>query len=133
MWVSPEDFPKQLLGAAPIQEMLLVRRSLIGISRRHGNAVDADLRRVLNKTGNPLPVGGVEQGSVDIDPKAAILCQLDRGNSPIIDPAVAYGAIMILSVAVQMDRPGKIRARFEQLDLLLEQQRIRAKIDELPF
>ena len=37
---------------------------------------------------------------------------------------------MILAVAVEMDRPGEERVRLEQIDLLFEQQRVGAQVDE---
>src|ERR1700744_2817417 len=38
---------------------------------------------------------------------------------------------MVFSLPIQMDREGKVLARFEKSDLLLQQQRIGAQIDVL--
>ena len=129
--IALEDFAEQFLGAAPIEEMLLIRRPFIGIARRHRYAVDPDLHDVVEEAGDALRVGSIEQGRVDVDPKSARLCQLDRRDGTVINPALAHRAVVVLAIAVEVDRPGKIGARLEQFDLLFEQQRIRAQIDEL--
>jgi len=38
--------------------------------------------------------------------------------------------VVILAVAVEMDRPGEERVGLELLDLLFEQERVRAQIDK---
>src|SRR6185437_7822991 len=40
------------------------------------------------------------------------------------------GVIVHFLVAIEMDRPDEIRVRLEAIDLLLEQQRVGAEIDE---
>src|SRR5271163_2753367 len=111
--------------------MLLIRRSFVGIAGRYRYAVDPDLHDIVEEPGDALGVGRIEQGRVDVDPKFASLCQLDRRDGAIINPALAHRAVVILAVAVEMDRPGKVGARLEQLDLLFEQQSVRAQINEL--
>src|SRR5271167_390162 len=111
--------------------MLLIRRPFVGIAGRYRYAVDPGLRDVVEEAGDAFRVGGIEQSRIYVDPKIASLCQLDRPNGAIINPALAHRAVVILAVTVEMDRPGKVGARLEQLDLLFEQQSVRAQIDEL--
>ena len=40
---AAEDVAEQLLGLRAVEEMLLVRRALIGVAGRHRDAVDAEL------------------------------------------------------------------------------------------
>src|SRR5271166_2785431 len=110
--------------------MLLVRCPLIGVSWRHGDPVDADLRDLVEEASDALRLGCVEQGRIDVDTKATGLRQLDRGDSAIVNAFLAHRVIVLFAVAVEMDRPGEISAGFEQLDFLLQQQSVGAEVNE---
>jgi hypothetical protein len=77
--------------------------------------------------------GNPGTGSVDIDPKSGGFREFDGSHGTIVDAVLANRAIVILAVAVEMDRPAKIRARLELVNFLLEQQSICAEIDESLF
>ncbi len=47
---AAEDVAEQLLGRCAVEEMLLVRRALIGIARRDRDAVDAERLDVSKKS-----------------------------------------------------------------------------------
>ena len=79
-----------------------------------------------------LRLGVVEQRAIDVDPEAARLRGPYRRDGALVDAFFAHRAVMHLAVAVQMHRPHEIRARAEQAEPLLQQQRIRAQVDELP-
>ena len=86
--------------------MLLVRRAFIGIARRYGNPVEADLADPIEEPGDPLGLGIVEQGGVDVDPEAAGFRLADRRDSTIVDPVQTYRSIAcVLAVAVEVNRP----------------------------
>src|SRR6516165_2721892 len=121
---------EQFLGSAAVQEMLLVGCPLIGVSRRHGDAVDADLRDRVEEASDALRLGCVEQGRIDVDTKATGLRQLDRRDSTIVNAVLAHQAVMVIAVAVEMDCPGEISAGSEQLDFFLEQQSVGAEVNE---
>src|SRR5581483_5591338 len=128
--VAAEDVAEQFLGAPPVEEMLLVGGALVGIARRHGDAVDAELADRVEERRDPRRVGRVEQGGVDVDPEAARLGEADRRDGAVVDPVLADRAVVILAVAVEMHRPGEIAVGPEQIDLLFQQQRVGAQIDE---
>ena len=65
--VAPEDIAEQLLGAAAIEEVLLVRRPLVSIARRNRYAVDPHIGHVVQEIGNALRIGGIEQRGIDVD------------------------------------------------------------------
>src|SRR4029077_20686465 len=56
---------------------------------------------------------------------------LDRGDCPVERPLPVHGFVVPLAVAVQMYREREIRRRRVLIELLLEQERVRAEIDEL--
>src|SRR5271166_3924930 len=111
--------------------MLLVRCPLIGVSWRHGDPVDADLRDLVEEASDALRLGCVEQGRIDVDTKATGLRQLDRRDSAIVNTLLTHQVVVLFAVAIEMDRPGEISAGFEQLDFFLEQQRVGAEVNEL--
>ena len=56
-----EDVAEQLLGLAPVEEMRLVGRALIGVARRDGDAVDADRHDLVEEARDALGLGAVER------------------------------------------------------------------------
>ena len=111
--------------------MLLVRSPLVGVARRHGDAVDAELGHRIEKGGDARRVRIVEERAVDRDAKTLRFGGLQRRNRPIIDSRLADGLVVHLLVAIEMNRPREIGARRVLIDLLLKQQRIGAYNREL--
>src|SRR5690606_6281238 len=56
---------------------------------------------------------------------------LDRGDGLVERAGPANGCVVAVAVAVQVDRECQVRRRLVLIDLLLEQQRVRAQVDEL--
>src|ERR1700722_9733940 len=106
--------------------MLLVGRALVGVTRRHRDAVDAELGHRIEEGGYTLRICVIEEGAVDRDAEALRLRLLERRNRAVVDAWLADRLVMHLLVAVEMNRPGEIGARLVLIDLLLEQQRIGA-------
>src|SRR3954447_349963 len=73
----------------------------------------------------------VEDGGVDVDRKTAGLRSLDRGYGAIEHALLRDGLVVVLAETIEMHREEQIRRRLEQIELLLEQQRVGAKRDEL--
>src|SRR5580704_9395864 len=106
--------------------MLLVRRALIGLTRRHRDAVDAELGHRIEECGYTLRVRVVEEGAVDGDSRGLPLGLHERCNGAVVDAWLADRLVVHLLVAVEMDRPGEIGARLVLIDLLFEQQGVGA-------
>src|SRR5205807_4941749 len=77
-----EDLTEQLLGLAACEEVLLVRRALIGIAGRDRDA-DAELLAEIEELRDVLGRMPVENRRIDVDGKAARLGGLDRGHSAL--------------------------------------------------
>ena len=58
------------------------------------------------------------------------LRQLDRRDRALVDAVLADRVVVHLLVAVEMDRPDEIGIGLEEIELLLQQQRVGAEIDE---
>src|SRR6185312_11699953 len=127
---AAEDVAEELLGLAPVEEMRLIGGALIGIARRHGNAVDAARHHIVEEGGDSLGLGTVEKRAVDVDAEAARLRQADRLDRALEDALLTDGVIMHLLVAVEMHRPDEEGVGLEEVELLLHQQRIGAEVDE---
>src|SRR5438067_1558155 len=125
-----ENVAEQFLRTTAAEEMRLIGGTLIGISRRDGDPVDAHLGYRVEEARDPLRLGGVEQRHVNVDAKAACLRKPDCLYSSVIDAILANRAVMVFLIAVEMNRPREERVWGELIDLLLKQQRVRAKIDK---
>ncbi len=111
--------------------MLLVRRALIGVPRRGHDTVDTERHHVVEETGDPLRLSAIEEGAVDREPESALLGGLDGAHGAVVDAVLAHRAVVHFLVAIEVDVPREELVRLEQVHLLLEQQRVRAEIDEL--
>src|SRR3984957_4262617 len=98
--------------------MLLVRRALVSVTRRHRDAVDAELSHRIEEGGDARRVRVIEEGAVDRDAEALRLGGFERLDRTVVDARLADGLVMHLLVAVEMDRPGEVGARLVLIDLL---------------
>src|SRR6516225_948226 len=108
-----EDAPKQLLGRASIEEVLLVRRALVGVARRHGDAVGAKRLHVIEEARGPFRLGVAEERAIDVDAEVARFRQLEGSHRPVIHTFLADGLVVHLAVTVEMDRPVEVAARLK--------------------
>src|ERR1700676_1124843 len=128
---TAENAAKKLLGASAGEKVRLIGRPFIRISRRYGDAIDAERAGLVEKPRDAVRVGIVEQGAVDVDAKAACLRGSNCGYGTLVDALFAHRVVVHLAVAVEMHRPDEVRARLQQVQLFLHQQRVRAQVDEL--
>src|SRR6478672_3233418 len=127
-----ENLPEQLLGLPAAQEVILVGRALIGVAGRDRHP-HAELLGVVEKGGNVLRGMPVKDRSVDVDGEALGLGGLDRGDRAVEHTRLTDRFVVMLAQSVEVDREEQIGGRLEQVQLLLQQQRIRAQRDELLF
>ena len=110
--------------------MLLVGRALIGIARRHRDA-DTEFGREIEEFGDIFRRVTIEDRGVDIDREAARLRGLDRRDRAVEHALLRNRLVVVLLQTIQMHREEQVRRRLEQIELLLQQQRIGAQRDEL--
>src|SRR5690606_32081575 len=121
---AAEDLAEELLRLLAIEEVLLVGRALVGVAGRDRYPVDAERLHVVEEGGVTVGIGAVEERAVDVDAEAARLGGLDRGDGPVVGAGLADRLVVVLAVAVEMHRPGEIGSRLEEMELLLEEQRV---------
>src|SRR6185503_19404467 len=127
-----ENPPEEILGLLAIEEMLLVGRAFIGIARRYGDAIKAQSVHVVEEFGHAVGFGGIEQRAVDADAEAFRFGELDRFDGLFVDALLAHRLVVHVLVAIEMDGPVEVLVRTILVDLLGQQQRIRAENDDLP-
>src|SRR5260370_10585936 len=71
------DAEEQLLGPGAIQEVLLLRRALVGVYGRDGDAIQSQRFHVVEEEGDFGRIGVVEERAVDADAEALRLDQPD--------------------------------------------------------
>src|SRR6516225_2108793 len=120
---------KQLFGLGAVQEVLLIRCALIGVSRRHRNA-DTKLGGEVEEFRDLLCRVAVENRGVDVDGEAARFRSLDRGHRAIEHALLRHRFVVVLAQTVEMHREEQIGRGLEQIELLLQKQRIGAERNE---
>ena len=86
-----------------IEEMLLIRRALVGVARRHGDALDAQRRHAIEKRGDPGGIGIVEQRAIDGDAESALLGELQGLEGTVVDTGLTDRMVMHFRVAIEMN------------------------------
>src|SRR3974390_711964 len=84
-----EDVAEDLLRRLPVEKVLLVGRALVGVARRHGDAVNAHFHHAIEELGHPLWIGIVEQSAIDIAAEASGFRFLDRGARALVGAFLA--------------------------------------------
>src|ERR1700710_1018161 len=75
-----ENIAEQRLRLFAVQEVLLIRRAFVRITRRHRNAVHAHGPERVEEIRYALRIGVVEQRAVDVHAETTALRFLDRCN-----------------------------------------------------
>src|SRR5439155_19396159 len=91
---------------------------------------DAEIAAIVEEGDDPVGHRAVEQGAVDVDPEPLRLDRLDRLDGAVEHAVLADRMVVLFLQPVEMDRESEVGARREEVDLLFEQQRVGAEIDE---
>src|SRR5271166_5361566 len=97
-----KDPAEQLLGLPAVQEVLLIRCTLIGIAGRDRNA-DAQIPGKVQELRNVFGLGAIENGGVDVDSKAFGLCSEDRGQGPVENAVLTDRLVVMFFQAVEVN------------------------------
>ena len=111
------------------EEVLLIRRFIVGIAGRKHHAFDAKLHHFIEKCADAVRIGAVEQRGVGCDAEAALQRFLDAFDRQIVAAFAANGKIVVFALAVHVNGERQILAGLEEVQLFLQQQRVGAEID----
>ena len=114
------------------QEVLLVRRLVVGVAGREHHAFDAELHHLVEESAHAVGIGAVEERGVGGDAEAAAApLPASPSMRDVVSAFAADGEIVMLALAVHVDGERQILARLEEIDLLFQQQRVGAQVDVL--
>ena len=107
--------------------MFLIGRLLVGIAGRNLHRIDLELVvEIIQDCANCRRVVRIEKRRVGADAEAFFLGHFDGGDGFIERAIPADDLVVPLAHSIQVDHPRKVGRRLKLIDLLLEQQRIRA-------
>jgi hypothetical protein len=110
--------------------VLLVGRALVGVARRDGDALDPQVGDEVEERRGARGLGVVEQGAGHVDPEAGRFDRSDRLDRALEHALLVDRPVVLLFQPVEMDRKGQVGVGFEEMQLLFEQQRVGAEVDE---
>src|SRR6185312_3871481 len=129
--VRREDLFEERLALVAMQEVILIGRLFVRITRREHHPVDAERRCEIEKLLNFGAFGVVEDRRVRRDAETTGLGRLDRLDRDVERPGTIDRAIVDVADAVEMDAERQVRRRRELIEALLEPKRVGAEVDEL--
>src|SRR5262249_16554284 len=125
-----KDLAEELLGAAPAEEVLLVGSTLIRVAGRDRDA-DAELLGQIEEGRDVLGRMALEDRAVDVDGETLGLRGLDRVDRLLEAALETHRLVVMMLETVEMHGEEQVGRGLEQVQLLLEQERVGAQGDEL--
>src|SRR5580700_5115671 len=113
-----EHFAEQALARAATQEYILARRMLVAEARRHGDPLDTELHRRIEKLRDFIRILTTEQSAVDGDPEALGARQPDGRDGLLVHTLQAHRFVVPLLVAVQVNGERQVLRRLVLIDML---------------
>src|ERR1700691_6168714 len=104
-------------GASAAQKMLLVRRLVVGVARRDDDALDAQRHHLVKESAHAVRIGAIEERGIRRNSKAALDRLAYSLHCLVVATLTANGKIVVLALAIEMDREGEILAGLEEADL----------------
>src|SRR5271168_5116342 len=120
-----EQGAEEFLRLWPDEEMLLVRRPLVSVTRgnRHANA---QFRGPVEESGDIVGSMAVENRGIDVDLKTGRFRGFDRRDRDVVYSRLRHRLVVVFLQAVEMNAEEQVARRFEQMQLLLQQKGVRA-------
>ena len=111
--------------------MLLVRRLVVRVAGRDHHALHAGLHHLGEKLADGLAFHSLEYRSIRGHPEACLDRLANGVQRDFVSALLAYRQIVMLLLAIHVDRKSEVLARLEKVQLLLEQQGVRAHVHVL--
>ncbi len=122
---------KELARLRLSEEVVLIWGLVVGVAGRDHHALDASFHQLIEVPAHAVGVGTVEQRRVGRNAEARSHRRADSLHRDIVAAFAAHRKVVMLLLAVHVDREREILRRFEQMQLLLQQKRIGAHVDVL--
>ncbi len=112
-----------------MEKFVLVGGFFVNVAGREHHALDFKFHHLVEKLADVFRVGAGEKSRVGRDAEAALDRLLDGLDGDVVGAIAADGGIMLFLQAVHMHGEGEVLRRLEKVELALQEQRVRAKID----
>src|SRR5947209_10382045 len=106
--------------------MLLIGSLVVGVAGRKHHALNPERHHVVEEITYATRIRAIEQRGIRGNPKAAPQGFFHSLQREIVTTLSAYRQVVLLTLAVHVYRKSEVLARLKQIDLLFQQQRIRA-------
>ena len=127
-----QDSAEHRLVALASGEVLLVGSFVVGVTGRNHHAFDPGVHHLGEKRADRFAVDAFEHGRIGGYAETGPDCLADCFKGNLVPTFLTDRQIVMLLLAIHVDGERKVLARFEKMQLLLEQERIRAHVDVLP-
>src|ERR1700761_7534522 len=111
--------------------MILVWRLVIGIARRNHHALHTCRHHLVEVSTNRVWISSIKERRVGSNSETGRYRRTHSLHGDIVTALTAHGKIMVFTLTIDVYRERKIFARFEQVQLLFQQQSIRAHVNIL--
>ena len=99
---------EELLRPSPTQEVLLVRRLVVGVAGRDHHALHARLHQLVEVRSHAVGVGAIEERRVGGHAEARGHRGMHALHRNVIAAFAAHREIVVLALAVHMDREREV-------------------------
>src|ERR1700677_1923950 len=118
-------------GASAAQEVLLVRRLVVGVARRDDDAFHTQRHHLVKESAHAVRIGAIEERGIRRNTEAALDRLAYSLYRLVVTALAANGKIVVLALTIEMDGESQVLTGLKESDLLLEQQSVGAEIDVL--
>ena len=107
----------------------LIRRLLVAVARREHDALDAHAHNFIEERANTVRIGSIEEGGVGGDAETALDRFLDAFDCDVVSAFAANGKVVVLALAIEVDREGEVLRRRELGQTPFQLERVGAEVD----
>jgi hypothetical protein len=126
-----QDLLEERRGLVAMQELFLVRRLLIGIAGREHHALNFKFHHLVEELADVGRIGAGEKRGVGRHTEAALDRFLDRLDCGVVGAIAADRGVVLFLQAVHVHGEREVLGGLEKVELTLEEQGVRAKINIL--
>ncbi len=110
---------------------MLIRGLVVGVARRDHHALHAGVHHLVEKLTDGFAVHAFKHGGIRGHAETCLDRRANRVERDFVTALLAHRQIVMRLLAIHVDRKGEVPARLEKVQLLLEQQGVRAHVDVL--
>ncbi len=126
-----ENGAEEAAHAGAAHELGLIGSLLVAVSRRENDALDAHGHDFIEELADVVGIGAIEEGGVGGDAETALHRFFDAFDGDVVTALAADGEVVMIAVAIEVNREGEVLGRREFVQPLFELERVGAEVDVL--